>query len=253
VWRVTYPEMRMSGAARIAERRASRHVMKNILIRFAMVIVCAQLFAGRVAQAQPMNPLGGGFLDRLKAFFTELNLTEDQQNKIREIFMADIEKLMPLLQNQSLSREDKTRKFQEWGDQVDVKIQPILTPEQYQKYKEKKAEMQKAGQSRAQPLDRIKAALKTSDEESAVLKPLLEDVTKKQRERMSPVGVREIQELQKATADSGVPAADIQRLMEAVRFFQREKDVALKAARDRLREVLTARQEAVLLLYGILD
>ena len=161
---------------------------------------------------------------------------------------------MPLFQDQSLSKEEKIRKFQEWGEQVDVKIQPILTPEQFQRYKEKKAEMQQKGESRAQQsLDRIKTALKSTDEEWMVLKPLLEEVTKKQRERLSPIGVKEIQELQKATAGPDLPAAEIQRLMEAVRAHHHETEAALKTARDRLREVLTARQEAVLLLYGILD
>lgn len=102
-------------------------------------------------------------------------------------------------------------------------------------------------------MDRIKTALKSSDEEWTVIKPLLDEVTKKQRERLSPAGVPAIQDLQKAVADANVPAVEIQRLAAAVRSHQREQDTALKTARERLREVLTARQEAILLLYGILD
>ena len=229
--------------------------MKLIPLRIVTLLVGAWFFTAPVIHAQQPNPFGGrGLAERIGAMVRELQLTDDQQSQLREVFMAEAEKLAPLFQDQSLSREDKMRKFQEWGDQLDTKIQPILTPEQFQKYKDKKEAMKNAGQRHhPQSLDRLKDALKSSDEEWALIKPRLEEVTSKQRERLSPAGVPAIQELQKAVGDSNVPAAEIQRLAEAVRAHHREKDAALKTARERLREVLTARQEAVLLLYGILD
>lgn len=231
-----------------------RNTMKNKMIRLATLLFCARLFLVAPA-AQAQNPMGGAFLDRLKGLFAELKVTEDQQEKLREAFMSEIEKLMPLMADQSLSREDKMRKFQEWSDQMDVKIKPILTPEQFDKYRQKKEEWQKAGGRgpRQDPTERIRTALKCTDEEWTVLKPLVEDVSKAIRERLNLTGTREVQNLQKAIADANTPVPDIQNLMEAVRANLREKEAALKASRDRLRQVLTARQEAALLSYGILD
>jgi len=117
---------------------------------------------------------------------------------------------------------------------------------------------------------RIKERLGATDEEWKALEPLVTKVTEAQRaarpsmgsmfgsDRRGPSGSSEnanpAQEaLQKATEDESTPAADIQAKLKAFREDRQKKEAELKTAREELRKVVTARQEAILVLMGILD
>ena len=49
------------------------------------------------------------------------------------------------------------------------------------------------------------------------------------------------------------PAEEIQKKLAALRAERKAKEKELKDAREKLREVLTAKQEAMLVLQGLLD
>lgn len=115
-----------------------------------------------------------------------------------------------------------------------------------------------------------KEQLKVSDEEWTVLKPLVQAVTQKQWEqrmsRFRGMGRRgrgggdgednspaEVKALRAALEDENTPAADIQAKLKAVRDANKAREAELEKAREQLRQVLTARQEAQLVLMGVLD
>jgi hypothetical protein len=129
-------------------------------------------------------------------------------------------------------------------------------------------------------LERTKERLGASDEEWNVIKPLLSDVMKLQfqggrRGGMMFAGRRggdqggdrggdrgpsrmeqqmpEATALQTAVENQGTPAADLKAKLEAYRAAQAKHEADLKAAREKLRKVLTLRQEAMLVLSGMLD
>jgi len=136
-------------------------------------------------------------------------------------------------------------------------------------------------------LTRVKDNLKATDEEWTVIKPLLSDVMTKSMGRggrggfMGGRGGRrggqqgqdqggqqppqrpqggmfgqqnpEADALNTALDNESTPASDIQAKLAAYRDAQKKKDEALKDAREKLRKVLTLRQEARLVLDGMLD
>ncbi|MDX9981210.1 MAG: hypothetical protein RBU25_14385 [Lentisphaeria bacterium] len=118
----------------------------------------------------------------------------------------------------------------------------------------------------------MREQLGASEEEWAVLGPLVNEVGEKRRETMGGMGRMmgrrggpdgqegpdaeanpEAAALHKALADENTPAADIQAKLEAFRKARTVKETELKEAREKLRAAVTARQEARLVLMGILD
>ena len=119
----------------------------------------------------------------------------------------------------------------------------------------------------------LKTALKASDEEWSIIQPLLEKVQTNQRETMMgrfnlPGGRRgggdragrperpaspEVDALKAALEAEGASPADIKTRLEAVRAARKKALAELDQAREDLRKVLTQRQEATLVMVGILE
>jgi len=120
----------------------------------------------------------------------------------------------------------------------------------------------------------LKTSLKVSDEEWAVILPLLEKVQSKQREaltgRFSALGggrrggqpganrperpaSPETDALKAALESESTSPADIKAKLEAVRAARKKAEAELDQAREELRKVLTQRQEATLVMVGILE
>lgn len=121
--------------------------------------------------------------------------------------------------------------------------------------------------------DLLKTSLKVSDEEWAVIQPLLEQVQTKQRETMAGrfgfFGGRrggperagrperpatpDADALKAALETDSASPADIKTKLEALRAARKKAAADLDQAREDLRKVLTQRQEATLVLAGILE
>jgi hypothetical protein len=127
--------------------------------------------------------------------------------------------------------------------------------------------------------------LEASDDEWKVIRPLLETVTTKQREAYTGRGSlmslgrsstdqggqqgggrtrgggppgstteqpREYEALRTVIDQNGSPD-ELKQRMANLREYRKKKEVELQDAREKLRQVLTAKQEAQLMLAGILD
>lgn len=119
----------------------------------------------------------------------------------------------------------------------------------------------------------LKTSLKVSDEEWAIIQPLLEKVQTKQRDtlvnrfgflggrrgggdRQRPPGrssVPEVDALKVVLENEATSPADIKLKLEALRESRKKAVADLEQAREELRKVLTQRQEATLVLAGILE
>jgi hypothetical protein len=144
-------------------------------------------------------------------------------------------------------------------------------------------------QMRERMMDRMKSELQTSDEEWTVIQPLLQNVMLKQREatagRMGgmgafagqrgrpdapgqaqaqgaragrpgaaqPAGASQVEALSKALESPNTSASELKQRLAAVRKAREQAETELKQAREELRQVLTVRQEANLVLMGIMD
>ena len=78
---------------------------------------------------------------RLKMLTEKLNLTEDQQAKLKPILEDESTQMKTLHDDTSLAPEDKRAKMKELHDSSTEKINAVLTPDQQTKWKQMKQEM----------------------------------------------------------------------------------------------------------------
>jgi hypothetical protein len=70
-----------------------------------------------------------------------LELTGDQQEKIKPILESEASQMQELRANTSLSQEDRMAKMKEIRQSTASQINPILTPDQQKKYAEMMSRM----------------------------------------------------------------------------------------------------------------
>lgn len=84
---------------------------------------------------------------RLQHMTKMLNLTPDQQAKIKPILENEQTQMMGLHQDSSMSREDRMSKAQQIRQSSNDDIQKVLTPDQQQKWSQMQAQHSGMGQS----------------------------------------------------------------------------------------------------------
>lgn len=72
--------------------------------------------------------------ERLQRMTQMLNLTGDQQQKIRPILDNESQQMQTLHQDTSMSREDRVAKMRSIRESTMTQITPILTPDQQKKW-----------------------------------------------------------------------------------------------------------------------
>jgi hypothetical protein len=107
-------------------------------------------------------------------------------------------------------------------------------------------------------IDRFKEELGLSDDEWAVLKPRVEKVITLQGElrgggRGNTTPMPEATALRTALDNPDATAEELAQRVAELRKAREKKQAELKTARETLRELLTPRQEALLVLDGLLD
>ena len=112
-------------------------------------------------------------------------------------------------------------------------------------------------------LERYKEDLGSTDEEWKVIEPLLKKTLEARMQAQMGGFFRrggpsqtvnpEVEALDKALESKDTPSDEIKTKLAAYRDAQKKKDDALQKTRDELRKVLTIRQEAQLVLSGVLD
>src|SRR5215469_5854572 len=116
----------------------------------AAAMVCLLLGAMAVfAQDQAAPPQGGGGRrgqmptpeQRLQRMTQSLNLTEDQQAKIKPILDNESTQMQSLRSDSSLSQEDRMAKMKQIRENTTSQINPILTPDQQKQYAEMMSRM----------------------------------------------------------------------------------------------------------------
>lgn len=125
-------------------------VVTAVLITAVLAIYSQQAFGKDDPNAQSQK--GPGDMrerveKRMEHLTKELNLTKEQQEKIRPIIEKEMKDIRDVRQNTSLTQEQKMEKVKEIHQGTQAEVNKILTPEQQKKY----AEMQeKAAERRAE-------------------------------------------------------------------------------------------------------
>ena len=114
-------------------------------------------------------------------------------------------------------------------------------------------------------LEQTRENLGSSDEEWTAIKPLVSNLLEtRMKTRMeifqrgrrggdAPAQSPEVEALQKSLENKEASADDIKQKLTALRDLRKKNEEALQKSRENLRKVLTARQEAALVLQGLLD
>ncbi len=71
---------------------------------------------------------------KLQKISAALQLTPQQKQQIKPILMEEAPQLQAVKANTSLGPLQKAMQLRQIGESVDAKVQPILTPEQWQKW-----------------------------------------------------------------------------------------------------------------------
>ena len=107
----------------------------------------AFMFIGVVAKAQPPADTSRGRGPRVD-MYKDLNLTKDQQEKVKAIQEKQREEIEAIRNNSSLSREEQRSKMMDMRKKYSEQIEALLTAEQKEKLKAKQKEMQEQMQQR---------------------------------------------------------------------------------------------------------
>jgi len=131
-------------------------------------------------------------------------------------------------------------------------------------------------QMRQRMMDRMREQLQASEDEWAVLQPRIERINEAQRatrgggwggaqrrgrggddQQQASQGpqtpVAQASQALRQAIDNNASADEIVQKLEAYRAARQQAEAELKAAQDDLRELVTPRQEAVLVMLGILE
>ena len=107
----------------------------------------AFMFIGVVAKAQPPADSTRGRGPRVD-MYKDLNLTKDQQEKVKAIQDKQRTESEAVRNNSSLSREQQREQMMEIRKKYSEQIEALLTAEQKEKLKAKQKEMQEEMQQR---------------------------------------------------------------------------------------------------------
>jgi periplasmic protein CpxP/Spy len=118
--------------------------MKKILIHATAVF--ALMAAAAVVNAQTPSEQGGAQQwghgqpptteQRLQRMTQQLNLTDDQQQKLKPILDNESTQMQTLRSDSSLTQEERMAKMKEIRQSTSEQIKPILTADQQAKYAE---------------------------------------------------------------------------------------------------------------------
>jgi Spy/CpxP family protein refolding chaperone len=131
----------------------------KIIRKITLLAVCA-LAAVAFAQQNP-PPQGGGenqgprrgmpsVDDQVKNLTEKLALTDDQQAKVKTILEDRSSQMQKLMQDDSMSREDKMAKARTLRDTTNGKISDVLTGDQKKKFDDMQKEAQERMRQRQQ-------------------------------------------------------------------------------------------------------
>ncbi len=128
--------------------------------KFLLPAVCLMAVAAWAQQNPPAQ--GGGddqgrprrgmpsVEDQVKNLTEKLSLTDDQQGKVKTILEDTRSQMMKVMQDDSMSREDKMAKGRSLRETANGKIRDLLTDDQKKKFDDMQKEMQDRMRQRQQ-------------------------------------------------------------------------------------------------------
>jgi len=195
----------------------------------------------RAADAgQPAQRAGEGRLaavrERMQETARELNLTDEQKQKLQTIVRERMEKLRDLRQDNSLTREEKMGKFRAAREEINAEVKKLLTPVQFQEWQASRGVL--AGGA-ARPGVRLQEGIRElnlTDEQKQQLRPLYQEQMEKMRGLWQDNSLSRTEKLEKAKTLHKEMAPKLKKVLDAKQYARWEKQVSqwMEQAQQRL-------------------
>lgn len=204
---------------------------KRTLVTLAAIAgaLCLQPLARAADATEPAKPAGGdraaAMRERMQDVAKELNLTDEQKEKLQAVIRGQMEKLRSLRQDTSLSAEDKREKVRAIREEIIAEVKNVLTPEQFEKWKARQGQ---STTGRGGPAARLQEAIKGLDlteQQKEQLKPVYQEQMDKLRELQQDTSLSLPQKLEKLKDMHKEIAPKLKKVMTAEQFAKWEKDV----------------------------
>lgn len=219
------------------------------------------------------SPLDRNPRDLVQILKRELDLDEAQVEKVAEIvseLQAEIQALAEKAREEGGDREAVREKARNMAREVMERLQPVLNPEQMAKLEEMRARLGRRlfqgdrspearsgadegdlGEKRRRRLEEIRADLRVIPEVWAVLGEKIEEIIRVEQEHRAAAKERAGKMVDVVNSDASAEALLAE--MKALREFRAAHEARIQALRKDLRELLDLKEEAKLILHGILD
>ena len=177
----------------------------------------------------PVQPAGAervaALRERMQETAKELNLTDEQKEKLQTIIRAQMGKLRDLRQDTTLSAEDKKERIRALREEITAEVKKVLTPEQFEKWKAKQSQSTTSGGGPAARLQEAIEGLDLPDQQKEQLKPVYQEQMDKLRELQQDTSLSLPQKLEKLKDMHKEIAPKLKKVMNAEQFAKWEKDV----------------------------
>lgn len=101
-----------------------------------LCILALQLFAQFAIAQEPPSPEKQEAMAKLEKMSAELQLTPQQKKQMLPIMMEEAKKMKAIQADTTLGPMQKMMQMKQLGTDMDAKVQPILNPQQYQKFQQ---------------------------------------------------------------------------------------------------------------------
>ncbi len=153
--------------------------MKKLFSTFGLIAIGTIVFA-QTAPPPPKMPRHGGFDRREPGFYKELNLTDEQKEKLKGVNKEYMEQLQELRKNEDITIREMKAKTEALRKDVEEKRSEIFTTEQKKQLDEqKKAGTLRMKEAMQQRDSRLKEELKLTDKQKQQFEAARENFTAK--------------------------------------------------------------------------
>jgi periplasmic protein CpxP/Spy len=166
-----------------------------------------------------------GLRQRMQDVAKELNLTDEQKQKLQAIVRGEAAKLQALRQDSSLSPTDRRQKVRALRDDITAQVKQVLTPEQFEKWQARQGQPGARGRA---PLARVQEAIKElnlTDQQQEQLKPIYQEQTEKLRDLYLDTSLSIPEKLEKLKGMRAEISPKLKKVMDAEQYAKWEKDV----------------------------
>jgi periplasmic protein CpxP/Spy len=108
-----------------------------------VILFAASLVLPMCAYAQAQSPSPAEkqeMMAKLEKMSTDLQLSPQQKKQMAPILMEEAPKMKAIKSNTSLGPMQKAMQMKQVGQEMDAKVKPILSSEQYAKYEQMRAQ-----------------------------------------------------------------------------------------------------------------